>query len=321
MADHPNTKRKTRVALLSVFSNTILVVLKLVVGLIIGSVSIISEAIHSGIDLLAAVIAFLAVKISGQPADSEHPFGHGKYENISGAIEAVLIFAAAIWILHESYNKLMNPKPLELAGMGVVIMLISAIANAFVSQMLFKVGNDTESIALTADAWHLRTDVYTCLGVMFGLGVIWLGKLFIPGLNLSWIDPVAAIFVAILITKAAWDLTADSVKDLLDTSLSTSEEELIRSHIKDISPPVRGFHGLKTRKAGGHRFVEFHLMFDPDLSIKESHSISDKLEALIQEHFPASNVTIHMEPCDDICDVECVSGCMAPDKQKKKEQA
>jgi len=319
MGNHHNTSRKTGVALLSVISNTVLVLLKLSVGLIIGSVSIISEAIHSGIDLIAAVIALFAVRTSGVPADRTHPFGHGKFENISGAVEAILIFVAAIWILVESIHKLMSPKELEMAGLGAAIMLISVIANTIVSHKLFKIGRETESVALLADAWHLRTDVYTSVGVMAGLAIIWIGRLVIPGVNLAWIDPVAAIFVAILITKTAWDLTAASVKDLLDVSLSDSEEELIRNHIKGASPLVRGFHGLKTRKAGGYRFVEFHLMVDPELSVKESHAVSDKLEAEIMEHFPDSDVTIHIEPCDGTCGADCLDGCLTPEKQKKEQ--
>ncbi len=311
------TMQKTQVALLSVISNTLLVSLKLIVGIIIGSVSIISEAIHSGIDLIAAIIAFFAVKTSGKPADKEHPFGHGKFENISGTVEAILIFVAAIWILYESIHKLINPSLMEMAEMGVIIMFISTTANLFVSKMLFKVGRETDSVALLADAWHLRTDVYTSAGVMIGLGIIWLGKLFFPSLNLTWVDPVAAIFVALLITKAAWDLTADSVKDLLDTSLSPDEEELIRNYIKDVSSLAYGFHGLKTRKAGGHRFIEFHLAVNPDISVKESHAISDKIEGIILEHFPRADIIIHIEPCDGTCEINCISGCMTPERQQK----
>src|SRR5512137_1693635 len=137
-------KRKASVARLSVISNTTLVLLKLAVGLAIGSVSVISEAIHSGVDLLAAIIALFAVRISGKPADQHHPFGHGKVENVSGTVEALLIFIAASWIIYEAVKKLINPQPLEEVGWGVVVMLVSAIANIIVSKMLFKVGRETD---------------------------------------------------------------------------------------------------------------------------------------------------------------------------------
>src|SRR5512136_12039 len=180
-------QRKRRVALLSVISNTTLVVLKLAVGLAISSVSVISEAIHSGVDLIAAAIAYYSVRTSGIPADREHPFGHGKIENVSGTVEAVLIFLAAGWIIFEAVKKLLHPRPMEEAGWGIAVMLVSSAANLAVSQRLFKVGRETDSVALQADAWHLRTDVYTSAGVMLGLVAIWIGDLLIPGLNLQWV--------------------------------------------------------------------------------------------------------------------------------------
>lgn len=164
---------KVSIARLSILSNTLLIILKLAVGLISGSVSIISEAIHSSMDLLAAIIAFLSVRVSDNPPDSRHPYGHGKIENISGVIEALLIFMAAIWIIIEAVKKLLGEKiELEAIGLGSLIMLISAIINAIVSKRLYKVARETNSVALEADALHLKTDVYTSLGVALGLGLI-----------------------------------------------------------------------------------------------------------------------------------------------------
>jgi cation diffusion facilitator family transporter len=224
-------RKKSRVAALSVISNSVLVLLKAIVGILIGSVSVLSEAIHSGMDLVAALIAFFAVRIAGRAADEEHPFGHTKVENISAAVEALLIFAAAIWIIIEAVRKLINPRPIETVGWGVGIMLVSTIANLVVSRLLFKVGKETDSAALTADAWHLRTDVYTSVGVMSGLGIIWLGSFFFPGLNLTWIDPVAAIAVAGLIIHAAYDLTRRAVQDLVDQSIPVEEKEWMQNYL------------------------------------------------------------------------------------------
>jgi cation diffusion facilitator family transporter len=186
-------QRKRRVALLSVISNTTLVVLKLAVGLAISSVSVISEAIHSGVDLIAAAIAYYSVRTSGIPADREHPFGHGKIENISGTVEAILIFLAAGWIIFEAAQKIVRPEPLEMAAWGVAVMLLSAVVNTFVSRKLFRVGKETDSVALMADGWHLRTDVYTSAGVMAALAVIWAADFFAPEVDLHWVDPAAAI--------------------------------------------------------------------------------------------------------------------------------
>lgn len=309
--------RKTSVALLSVLSNSILVLFKLVVGLATGAVSIISESIHSGVDLLAALIAWFAVRTSGQPADEEHPFGHGKYENISGTVEALLIFLAAGWIIYEAIKKLMHPEPLENMGLGVIVMLISSVANIIVSQHLFKVGKETDSVALQADAWHLRTDVYTSAGVMVGLTLLWLNDIIAPEVNLHWIDPVAAIAVALLIVKAAYDLTVESARDLLDVSLPADEETWIRDHVCAWSPTVRGFHRLRTRKSGAHRFIQFHLLVDGEMSVDESHRVHDEVVAAIKEHFPDSMVVIHMEPCNKPCSTECLKDCLLDEQHRK----
>jgi cation diffusion facilitator family transporter len=158
--------KKVGVAAVSVAANVALIIVKVVVGVLMGSVAVISEAIHSGVDLLAAVIALLAVRASSQKADERHPYGHGKYENISGTVEALLIFGAAAWIIYEAVHKLIHPQEIEMAAWGAGVMLVSVIVNLVVGQRLFKVGKQTDSVALQADAWHHRTDVYTSAGVM-----------------------------------------------------------------------------------------------------------------------------------------------------------
>ena len=304
------TRRKSSVALLSVMSNATLVVMKLVIGIAIQSVSVISEAIHSGVDLLAACIALFAVRTSAKPADERHPFGHGKIENISGTVEAVLIFAAAIWIIYEAVQRLMHPTHMTEASWGVGVMLFSAIANIIVSRMLFRVGIETDSAALKADGWHLMTDVYTSAGVMLGLSLIWIGARVLPGEDLQWIDPVAAIGVAVLILKAAYKLTVESGRDLLDVSLPPDEEDWIRDYVSQLGGTVRGFHHLRTRKAGAHRFVQFHLLVSADMSVDESHRLHDGIVVAIKERFPASTITIHVEPCDASCSPDCIEGCL-----------
>lgn len=310
-------RRKENVALLSVISNSLLVIMKLMVGFLIGAVSIMSEAIHSAVDLVAAIIAMFSVKTSAIPADKKHPFGHGKIENISGTIEAVLIFLAAGWIVFEAVKKFSNPEPIEHIGWGVVVMFVSAVVNVLVSKKLFKVGRETDSIALEADAWHLRTDVYTSVGVMISLALIWVGDKTFPGMDLSWLDPAAAIAVALLIIKAAYDLTMQSAKDLLDVQLPVEEVAWIRDLILAHRPVIHGFHQLRTRKAGNFRFVEFHLKMDPQMTVETSHLITEELSAKIENHFPSSSVTIHIEPCDGDCVGNCLEGCLLTDETRR----
>jgi cation diffusion facilitator family transporter len=293
-------REKTSTARLSIISNTLLVILKLAVGVMIGSVSVISEAIHSGIDLVAAIIAYFSVKQSSRPPDAEHAFGHGKIENVSGAVEAVLIFVAAGLIIWEAYNKLVHGVEIEDVSLGIGVMLLSVIVNYFVSEKLLRTAKKTDSIALEADGWHLRTDVLTSLGIFGGLVAIKLT-------GIAILDPILAMLVALFILKAAFELTAKSVKDLLDIRLSGEEEDEIKRILADHAGSYVEFHELRTRKSGSDRFVDLHLVVNKKLSLEEAHDLSDHIENDIKERFPRTSVIIHMEPCED--DVrDCIEG-------------
>lgn len=304
-----HTRKKSRVAALSVLSNSTLVVFKLIVGLYSGAVSIFSEAIHSGVDLVAATIAFFAVRAAGKPADEKHTFGHGKFENLSAAIEGLLIFVAAGWIIFESVNKLIYPESVENVQWGILVMGISAVTNLLISSKLFKVGKETDSAALMADGWHLRTDVWTSAGVALGLTFYLIGHWYFPSLNLYWIDPLIALGVAGLILKAAWKLTSESVTYLLDASLPVEEEKAITLIINEMHPQVLNFHNFKSRKAGSERFVEFHIVVNKDLSVKVAHDICDEITMKIKQRLAKTEVMIHTEPCLDECGGNCRGTC------------
>jgi cation diffusion facilitator family transporter len=287
---------KFLIALLSVFSNTLLMAIKLIVGVAMGSISVISEALHSGVDIFAAVVATIGVKQSAEPADKTHEFGHEKFENLAGFIQAILIFFAACWIIYVAVHKLMKPMPMESLGLGVMVMLISSVVNLAVGILLFKGANKTKSVALKADAWHCLTDVYTSAGVMIGLVIVWAGKHLLPDVDLSWVDPLAAIAVAVFIVKAAWDLTMESVHDLLDESLPQEEEDEIKSIIAVKYPNVGDLHKFRSRKSGNRRFVEFHIKVDPGMSVADSHALHHNIAAEIKLRFPDADVMVHIEP-------------------------
>jgi len=303
---------KEKTARLSIISNAGLVLLKFVVGTAIGSVSIISEAIHSSMDLVAAVIAFIAVRKSAEPPDSEHEFGHGKFEDISGLVEALLIFIAAVLIIYESVKKLLGEAPEhftpELLIAGIAVMGFSALVNWYVSSRLMKVAKQTDSIALESDAWHLRTDVFTSLGVFFGLILIRL-----TGITLF--DPLVAIGVAIVIMKAAYDLTKRSLSDLMDQRLPDSDEMRIKEIICEHARDYAGFHELKTRRAGPEIFIDFHLVMPKDISVELSHDFEDHLESDLRLEYPRSTITIHVEPCNEGC-IRCGSFCTYYEKNR-----
>lgn len=299
-------REKKSIARLSIVSNTVLVIAKLVVGLMIGSVSVISEAIHSGIDLIAALIAYYSVRKSSEPPDREHSFGHGKYENVSGAIEAVLILLAALLIIYEAYQKILHGVVLEDVSLGIGVMAVSVVINYYVSSKLMKTARRTESIALEADAWHLRTDVLTSLGIFAGLVAIKLT-------GITILDPIFAIVVALFILKAALELTIKSVKDLMDVNLPDDEVAEIERIIKDHSGKFAGYHELRTRRSGSDRFIDLHLVVSRDMSVEQAHSLADHIEKDITDRFQRTSVITHVEPCDN--DETC-TGCQANECSK-----
>ena len=293
---------KTSAAGLSILSNSVLVALKLTIGLIMGSVSVISEGVHSAVDLLAAIIAFFSIRAAAKPADEEHEFGHGKIENISGTIEALLIFLAAALIIYEAVLRIIHKAQPEYLTAGIAIMAFSTVANFFVSRFLHKVANRTDSVALEADAWHLTTDVYTSLGVLAGLIVVRITHWYI-------LDPIIAIGVALLIFRAAWHITWKSVKGPIDERLPEAEEDIITASIIEHLGEITGFHELRTRKAGSQRYIDLHLVLPKSVTLEEAHRLCDHLEGDIKNKLSNGLVTIHCEPCEQGEDGSCPSEC------------
>jgi cation diffusion facilitator family transporter len=278
---------KVNIARLSVASNTFLIIIKLVIGIISGSVSIISEAIHSLMDLIASIIAFLSVSVSDNPPDSRHPYGHGKFENISGVIEGLLILIAAIWIIVEAVGKLVSEKTeFEFIWLGALVMFVSAIVNTLVSRKLYKTARETKSIALEADALHLKTDVYTSLGVAIGLILIMLT-------GIDWLDPVVAIIIALVIINESFSLLKRAFLPLLDTAWPVNE-------IEDLEKVLQGmdvnYHDLRTRVAGNYRFIDFHIQISEDESVGNAHQYCDMIENELNRIYDNLTVTIHVEP-------------------------
>ncbi|MEQ8154555.1 MAG: cation diffusion facilitator family transporter [Clostridiaceae bacterium] len=284
-----NWDRRVKIALLSIISNTVLIILKVVAGILSGSVSIISEAIHSGMDLAASLVAFFSVRHSAKPADKNHPFGHGKIENISGIVEGLLIFVAAGMIINEAVRKIYEPVEIEEAFIAIAVMLSAALINFLVSRKLYKVAKEEDSMALEADALHLKTDVYTSLGVGIGIILIKLTGILI-------LDSIVAILVALLIIKEAWELSKNALDYLLDTKLTDEEEAEIEKVIKEHCHQFKDYHKLKTRKSGNVKHIDFHITVDPDLTVRETHDIIGSIKKDMQEKFKYTRVNIHIDP-------------------------
>lgn len=284
------TQEKKWAALLSIISNTGLIMLKVIAGLLSGSISIISEAMHSFSDLLASFLAFFSVSYSAKPADIEHPFGHGKYEDFSGLIEGFLIILVAFYIIFESVKKIISGSyEIINTPVAMAVMFISVVVNIFVSWYLFKVAKKTDSVALFADAEHLRTDVYSSCAVFLGLLAI---KVF----GLPILDPIIAIVVAFIILFAGCNICKISVNNLLDATLPEADLEVITSVIKKYSDTNIELKNLKTRKAGNHKNIIMTILVNPDMTVFDSHNLCDEIEKDITQSLNNTYVVIHTEP-------------------------
>lgn len=293
--------KKVKAARLSIISNSCLTIMKLAVGIFMGSISVISEALHSGIDLVASVVDYLSVKQSSKPADPEHPYGHGKYENVGSIIEAVLIIVAAVVIIMGAVPRFFNPGEIHSLGMGAGVMAVSVVVNTLVSRKLMKVARETDSPALEGDALHLRADIYTSLGIFAGLAAIKLTGLMI-------LDPIIATGVALFILKAGLDLIKKSFRVIVDERLSEEDISAINDVLEESSVKYLDYHELRTRKAGSQRFIDLHLVFPRDLPISDIHNTCRELEHKIKARLYRADVVIKVEPCQEECR-ECSFGC------------
>ncbi len=283
-----------------------LVALKLVAAVITGGISIIAQVVDSLLDVIAISITLFAVKVAAKPADKEHPFGHGKVENIAGVGQAALIFTAGGLIIFTAVRRIITGATLELTEVGIGVMIASVIASIFLSRHLHKVARATDSIALEANAHNIATDVYSASAVMGGLIAIRL-----TGLNI--LDPIIALGVSALIIKAAYGVLKKSFGPLIDTRLPQAEEDAIESCIVEQGYQLVDFHDLRTRKSGAQRYVELHLTVPKDVSVEEAHQVCNRLEQCIKARLPNTSVTIHIEPCGGECK-QCTISCTLRDR-------
>lgn len=290
-------KQKKEAALISVFSNFILISAKFITGFAIGSFSIISEAIHSFTDLLASLLAYYSIKKASEPADMEHPYGHGKYEDISALFEGLLLFSATIYIIYEAVKKIQSGIVIhEGLNAGILVMAFSCVVNIFVSRHLYKIGKETDSSALLADAKHLSADVWTSFGVLGGLLLVKISKLQI-------IDPIIAIIVALMIAKSGYVICKTALLNLLDSSLPEEDNKKIKENIRKYMPKeIIEIRNIKTRKAGSERLIEIILAIPSSVTILKGHNLCDLIEKDLTSVIKNAIITIHLEPCNLICD-------------------
>jgi cation diffusion facilitator family transporter len=282
--------RKTGAARLSIISNAALIVLKLVAGAITGSIAIITEAVHSSIDLMASIVAYFSIRKAEEPADESHPYGHEKVENLAAALEGVLILVGAGIIVYEGSRRLADPPEVESLGFGIAAIGISVVVNAAVSTYLYRRARQTDSPALEGDAAHLRTDAATSLAVLVGLALV-----AITGVEA--LDPIVALAVAAAIVWAGIRLISRSSRVLVDEALPDDELAAVADAVETCGmPEVAGFHKLRARRAGSRRYIDLHVQFRPGTTLERAHSSSHELQAEIRRRVHRADVLIHIEP-------------------------
>ncbi len=277
---------------LSITSNSILILLKFITGHLTGSISIISEAIHSLSDFFCSIITFFAVSRSNEPADKEHPFGHGKYEDMSGFIEGGFITFAGLYIIFKAFlgiSAVLRGTPIMTTSLyGIYIMTFAVVVNFFVSNYLNYIAKKTGSVSLHADAEHLRTDIYSSLGVLIGL-------ILIKVTGFEILDPIAAVIVALIIIKTGYSISKKTLNNLLDGSLPPEDIKKIEKILAN-NTSIKGYKNVKARKAGCYMNVEVTVFFNPDMRISDCHRVCDEIENNLQKELVNINVFIHLEP-------------------------
>jgi cation diffusion facilitator family transporter len=285
---------KLRTAALSIVSNSGLILLKVVAGSITGSVAILTEAVHSSIDLVASVVAFFSVRKAGEPADESHRYGHEKVENLAAAIEGILILVGSAAIAFQAVRHLVRGEHVSRLGVGIAVVAFSLVANLVVSTVIGRTARATSSPALEGDAAHLRTDALTSLAVLVGLALVGVT-------GAQWLDPVVALLVAAAIVVTGVRLLMGSGRVLVDEALPGDEIAVIRSAVEEFGARgVVGYHELRTRRAGSQRYVDLHVQFRRGTSLEDAHRTAHELQDVIGARLGGADVLIHLEPQDRV---------------------
>lgn len=288
--DRPRSPRSYM--LLSIAAALLTIGLKGGAYLLTGSVGLLSDAMESMINLVAALVAFWALTYAAKPADETHPFGHFKAEYFSSGVEGALILVAAVGIAIAAIDRLLHPQPLAAIGLGLVLSVIATAINGGVALILLQAGRRLRSITLRADAHHLLSDVWTTVGVIVGLGLVavtgWL-----------WLDPIIALLVAVNIIWTGLKLLRETGAGLLDSALPTPERQAIAQILTTYEQQGIQFHALRTRVAGAHRFAVVHVLVPGNWTVQRGHDVCEALELQILQALPGTYLTTHLEPLED----------------------
>ena len=293
MALPENTK--LRAAAFSVCGAFSLALIKLIVAFFSGSMAVLASAVDSLLDILMSGVNFMAIRQAEQPPDQRHPFGHGKFETLATLVQSLVIFSSGCWVVYEAVIRLNQGTQLNNLNQGIGVLALSSVVSWFIAQHLSRVAKETDSTALEADSLHFRMDIFTNLGLMIGL-------LFVRWFDVYWLDSALSILVASYILHEAVQLVKKSLTDMLDQELPEDIQRQVDQLILSHDGPLAGYHGLRTRRAGSLKIMDFHLEVCKDMTVSEAHKLTDSLEKRIEREIPGADVIIHIDPCDA---VEC----------------
>lgn len=286
------TSSLTRYVWLSIATAVATILLKGLAWKLTGSVGLLSDAIESFVNLAGALMALAMLTVAEMPADENHAHGHGKAEYFSSAFEGFLIFLAALSIGYAALDRLFHPAPLEEVGIGLAVSVVASILNFATARVLLRVGQSHGSILLEADARHLMTDVWTSVGVIGGVALVWLT-------GWLWLDPVIALIVAGNIVWTGWKLMQRSAEGLMDASLPQEQREQIEQVFAKYRSQGLDFHALRTRQAGRRVFITVHVLVPGHWTVQDGHGWLEKIEDDIRIIIPSANLTTHLEPLGD----------------------
>ena len=282
----------TRYAWLSIVTAFLIIVLKIAAYLLTGSIGFLSDALESSANIIAAIITLIALTVAARPPDREHAYGHSKAEYLSSGAEGTLIILAAVFIIVTAVQRLLNPEPLEQIGIGVLVSAVAAVANLAVARVLMRAGREHRSAALSADAHHLLTDVWTSVGVIVGVTLValtgWL-----------WLDPVIGLIVAAQIIYTGFKLVRGAVNGLLDVAIPADEIRQVVAILEPYQAQGVSYHALRTRQAGAQRFVSFHIQVPGSWSVQQGHELLEEMERKIRHELEPVTVFTHIEPTED----------------------
>ncbi len=304
-------KEKTNAALSSVVAAIGLTLFKIIVGLVTNSLGILAEAAHSGLDLVAALVTFLAVRVSGKPADEQHAFGHGKIENLSALFETFLLLLTCVWIIYELTQRLfVKSEPVDISFWAFLVMFVSIIIDYSRSRILYKAARKHNSQALEADALHFSTDIWSSSVVIIGLIGVSLAKVF-PALRiLDKADAISALAVALIVVYVSVELGKRTIDGLLDSAPDGLKLK-IEQAAQEI-PGVVDSHQVRVRTSGPNLFIDMHVLADPTLSLQAVHQLTEKIEATVHKVAPKADITVHVEPYHGPKEAPQITGEEAP---------